>query len=61
MTDEEFLREVRRLHIEQKRLFSLVNQKLVKNGCTTTPISIFITGGAGSSKSFTLKRLVEQI
>lgn len=60
-TDEDFLREVRRLNVDQKRLFSVVSQKLGNSDCTNNPLRFFITGGAGSGKSFTLKLFVEQI
>ncbi|XP_045778745.1 uncharacterized protein LOC123876493 [Maniola jurtina] len=61
MADEDFLREVQRLNIDQRRLFSLISQKLGNDCTNTSALRLFITGGAGSGKSFTLKLLVEQI
>ncbi|KAL0892661.1 hypothetical protein ABMA27_014384 [Loxostege sticticalis] len=63
MSDEDFLRGVNSLNHDQKQLFAKVSDKLRTNTTNDQQrtLLMFITGGAGSGKSFTLKLLVEQI
>ncbi len=57
--DRFFEKAVQSLNIQQKSLFSIVSEKLLNDD--REQVLMFITGGAGSGKTFTLKLLAEQI
>lgn len=63
MSLEDYLRGVNSLNHDQKQLFARVCEQLKGslNNEHQSSLLMFITGGAGSGKSFTLKLLVEQI
>ncbi|KAL0868792.1 hypothetical protein ABMA27_008224 [Loxostege sticticalis] len=62
MTDDIFLNNIRGLNIQQKNLFQRISTAIEKDlHGDDEKLLLFITGGAGSGKSFVLKLLVEQI
>lgn len=62
MPDDVFINVVRSLNIQQKDLFQKIT-KVIEKDINNEVIQIlkFITGGAGSGKSFVLKLLIEHI
>ncbi|CAH1645765.1 unnamed protein product [Spodoptera littoralis] len=64
MPDDVFLDGIQRLNIQQKDLMKRVSETIQKNlqdDPAYQPLLLFITGGAGSGKSFLLKLIVEQV
>lgn len=59
MTDHQYTTAVSILNIQQKALFSKI-AKVVSND-SSPQVLTFVTGGAGSGKTFTLKLIVEHI
>lgn len=60
MPDNQFETAVASLNFSQRQLFQKISQKLLD---VTNPdqLLIFVTGGAGTGKTFTLKVMTEQI
>ncbi|PZC74948.1 hypothetical protein B5X24_HaOG206881 [Helicoverpa armigera] len=62
MSDELFLRSIRGLNIQQKDLFQSISAGIEKDlEGLESQLLLFITGGAGSGKTFLLKLIVEHI
>lgn len=61
MSDDQYQASVTALNIQQRQLFNKVANKLLQNVDVDESLRIFVTGGAGSGKTFVLKLLVEQI
>lgn len=65
ITDEDFHAMVGSMNVEQKEIFDEVTKQIryeVTNQCDLNiPLKLFVTGGAGSGKSFVLKTIVHHI
>lgn len=64
MPDEVFISGIRSLNIQQKDLLKQVSDTIeedIRLNDHVQPLLLFITGGAGSGKSFLLKLIVEHI
>ncbi|KAF6215915.1 hypothetical protein GE061_000250 [Apolygus lucorum] len=62
MPDDVYLTSVQHLNIQQKNLFHTVSSSIEKDiAKQDNQLLLFITGGAGSGKSFLLKLIVEHI
>ncbi|PZC79192.1 hypothetical protein B5X24_HaOG216756 [Helicoverpa armigera] len=67
ITDAEFHSMVSSMNVEQKNIYDKITTRIRDEVINTTstsenlPLKLFITGGAGSGKSFVLKTLVHQI
>jgi hypothetical protein len=62
MTDEEFELTCSKLNSGQKELSDYVTQSIVRQDeGSSERIRLFVTGGAGTGKTFTLNQLKEQI
>lgn len=64
MPDDVFVNSIRSLNIQQKDLLKKVSdsiEKDIRKDENYQPLLFFITGGAGSGKSFILKLIVEHI
>lgn len=60
MPDNEFESAVISLNLNQGQLFQKISAKLL-NVTISDQLPIFVTGGAGTGKTFTLKVMTEQI
>ena len=62
MADDAFVSSIRKLNVQQNNLFQKITQ-VIQNDLNgdEKKLLLFITGGAGSGKSFVLKLLVEHI
>ncbi|KAG5894351.1 hypothetical protein JTB14_031912 [Gonioctena quinquepunctata] len=61
MTDDMFFDNIRDLNVQQKDLFQRISTAVEKDLNGDDKLLLFITGGAGSDKSFVLKLLLEHI
>ncbi|KAH9639682.1 hypothetical protein HF086_002508 [Spodoptera exigua] len=65
ITDAEFHHIVRSMNLEQKKIYDEVTKRIrdevINEANTNVPLKLFVTGGAGSGKSFILKTLVHHI
>lgn len=65
ITDAEFHHMVRSMNLEQKKIYDEVTKRIrdevINEANTNVPLKLFVTGGAGSGKSFVLKTLVHHI
>uniref|UniRef100_A0A2H1WZA5 SFRICE_034877 n=1 Tax=Spodoptera frugiperda TaxID=7108 RepID=A0A2H1WZA5_SPOFR len=64
MPDEVFVSRIRSLNVQQKDLMKQVSDAIerdIRCNDDLQPLLLFITGGAGSGKSFLLKLIVEHI
>lgn len=63
MTDQQFEEYQRLLNVDQRRLFNYITEQIRREipDKNCSPLFLFVTGTAGSGKSFTLKLIVEQI
>ena len=59
MSDEEYTQSISQCNKEQEQILSYVAEKV--NKTDTSPLHMFITGGAGSGKSYLLKLLREHL
>lgn len=60
-SDEEYNRALSSLNIQQKQLFRQASQKLLSDDSQNQPLRMFVSGGAGTRKIFTLKLIVEEV
>lgn len=62
-TENDFTNNRQALNIEQRRLFQFVSMQINReiHGENPRPLRIFVTGSAGTGKSFTLKMIAELI
>jgi RecG-like helicase len=58
MTDNDFFNQIENLNIQQLEIFKMITNQMIGNENSN---KIFITGGAGSGKTFLLKLIVQQI
>jgi energy-coupling factor transporter ATP-binding protein EcfA2 len=63
MNDQDFTSNRQAMNIEQRRLFQYINNQIDRevSGEVCPPLRIFVTGSAGTGKSFTLKMIAELI
>lgn len=61
MTDEQYAAAVQSMNVCQRQLFRTISERLSSTNCEEEPLRVFVTGGAGTGKTFTLKLVVEQI